>query len=59
MIQNEDGSVILTPDDVRGVTALLDAANRHIRDAGFFVSESATKFAGDWGMLATAMGQGK
>lgn len=46
--QNNDGSVTLTPEDARGIDALLAWANRRVADPGFFTHPDITRFAKEW-----------
>jgi hypothetical protein len=48
MNKNPDGTVTLSIEDARRLDVLIAAAERQLRDPGFFTSYDATQFAREW-----------
>lgn len=51
MTRNDDGSITLDTDDIRGLYALIAAAQRGLASKDVLTSEDATQFLQRWNVI--------
>jgi hypothetical protein len=48
MIKDDDGSIVLDDDDMRGVDSLILALDKHIREKTSYTLQEVSKFVREW-----------
>ncbi len=48
MTPNDDGTITLTIDDIKGIDALIVRANASVIDKGIFTNQTVTEFVRAW-----------